>query len=80
MGSARNSMLFKFLSIQQKGFIENKPIDLQLSILKPLEVSWMVNAYNYIKSRPDMIIKGAFTAAGIKMGTVTAILYVCSYN
>ena len=41
-----------------------KPIDLKLSIMKPLGAAWMVNAYEYIKGKPD-IIKNGFEAAGI---------------
>ena len=50
---------------QRKSVAESKPVDLRLSIMKPLGASWMVNVYDHIKSRPDMI-KGAFTAAGIE--------------
>ena len=50
---------------QWKSIAESKPIDLRLNIMKPLGVSWMVNLYDHIKSRPNMI-KGAFTAAGIE--------------
>ena len=41
-----------------------KPIDLKSSIMKPLGAAWMVNAYEYIKEKPD-IIKNGFEAAGI---------------
>ena len=33
--------------------------------MKPLGARWMVDVYNHIKSKPDMI-KGAFKAAGIE--------------
>ena len=33
--------------------------------MKPLGVRCMINVYNHIKSKPDMI-KGAFKAAGIE--------------
>ena len=55
------SQVFK----QRKGQVEDKSIDLRLSIMKPLGARWMVDVYNHIKSKPDMI-KGAFKAAGIK--------------
>ena len=40
------------------------PIDTRLSIIKPVHVQWLIDAYNYIKSRPESIING-FKAAGI---------------
>lgn len=40
------------------------PIDLKLSIVKPLGARWMINLYDYLKSKPSIIIKG-FKAAGI---------------
>jgi len=41
------------------------PIDLKMSIVKPLGVQWMLNMYKYITSRPD-IIKNGFCKCGIK--------------
>ena len=40
------------------------PIDTRLSIIKPVHVQWLIDAYNYIKSQPESIING-FKAAGI---------------
>ncbi len=37
------------------------PIDLRLSVIKPIHAQWL---YDYIKSRPDIVING-FKAAGI---------------
>ena len=58
----------KFFQVfeQRKGQVQNKSTDLRLSIMKPLlGARWMVDVYNHIKSKPDMI-KGAFKAAGIE--------------
>ena len=42
----------------------NEPIDLRLSILKPLNAGWLVDMYQYLKDHPEFIING-FKAAGI---------------
>ncbi len=41
-----------------------KPVDLKLSIVKPLTARWFVQLEDYLKSCPD-IIKNGFTRAGI---------------
>lgn len=41
------------------------PVDLKMSIVKPLGVQWMLNVYKYMTSRPD-IIKNGFRKCGIK--------------
>ncbi len=41
-----------------------KPIDLRLSVIKPIHAQWLIDAYDYIKCRPDIVING-FKAAGI---------------
>ena len=43
---------------------ESKPVDLRLSIMKPLKAKWLVMLYDYFKSRED-IIKNGFKGAGI---------------
>ncbi len=48
-----------------------KPIDLKLSIVKPLAARWFVQLEDYLKSHPD-IIKNGFTGAGI---TADYLLY-----
>ena len=40
------------------------PVDLRLSIVKPLRAQWMIKLYDYLKSKPD-IIKNGFRGAGI---------------
>ena len=32
-------------------------IDLRLSIIKPIHAQWLIEAYDYIKNRPDIVIK-----------------------
>ena len=39
-------------------------VDLKLSIVKPLGASWMIKAYDYIKSQPDIVING-FKGSGL---------------
>ena len=40
------------------------PVDLRLSIVKPLGARWMVKVYDYMKSNPE-IIRNGFKGAGI---------------
>ena len=40
------------------------PVDMRLSTIKPVHATWLIEAYNYIKSRPEIVING-FKAAGI---------------
>ena len=40
------------------------PVDLKLSVMKPIGARWMIELYDYLKSKPSIIING-FTAAGI---------------
>ena len=39
-------------------------IDLRLSVMKPLGAKWLIELYDYIKSKPDTI-KNGFKEAGI---------------
>ena len=41
------------------------PIDLRLSIIKPIHAQWLIEAYVYIKSRPDIVINGLKQLHGI---------------
>ena len=56
--------------IQQAPDSSLTPIDMRLSVIKPVHAQWLIDAYNYIKSRPEIVING-FKAAGIldKIGT-----------
>ena len=40
------------------------PVDLRLSIVKPLGARWIVKVYDYMKSNPE-IIRNGFKGAGI---------------
>ncbi len=51
-----------------------KPVDLKLSIVKPLAARWFVQLEDYLKSRPDIINNG-FTGAGITADYHTFILW-----
>ena len=39
-------------------------VDLRLSVVKPLGAKWMVNFYNYMQTKPD-IVQNGFREAGI---------------
>ena len=41
-----------------------QPVDLRLSIMKPVGGRWMIELYDYLKSRPDIIVNG-FRHVGI---------------
>ena len=43
---------------QLKGEEERSPIDLRLSILKPLGATWMIAAHEYIARKPDIVSNG----------------------
>ena len=49
---------------QLQGCAEKKPVDLKLSVVKPLGAAWMKSAYDYVKSKPE-IIQNGFKEAGI---------------
>lgn len=51
----------------QSGDLQSKslqPVDLRLSVMKPLHAQWIIEAYNYIKNNPELVVNG-FYAAGI---------------
>ena len=35
-----------------------QPVDLSMSVVKPLGAMWLMNAFEYIKSNPSLIING----------------------
>ena len=43
---------------------KKQPVDLRSSVVKPLGARWMVDLYNHLKSKLD-IIRNGFTAAGL---------------
>ena len=43
------------------------PVDLRLSVVKPLGAQWMMKLYDYLKSKPE-IIENGFRAVGINCG------------
>ena len=49
---------------QLQGNIENKPVDLKLSTVKPLGARWVKFCYDYLKTKPE-IIQNGFREAGI---------------
>ena len=54
----------KEVCTQLQGCAEKKPVDLRLSVVKPLGAAWMKSAYDYVKSKPE-IIQNGFKEAGI---------------
>lgn len=49
---------------QLKGGSQRNSVDLRLSVVKPLSAKWMMNMFNYIKARPEIIV-GGFRNSGI---------------
>ena len=41
-----------------------QPVDLRMSVVKPLGAGWMIGLYDHMKSKPE-IIKNGFRHAGI---------------
>ena len=39
-------------------------IKLQLSVLKPIHARWLISFYDYLRNKPELIVKG-FDQAGI---------------
>ena len=51
----------------EKSYHQDKsatPVDLRMSIMKPLGAGWLVGAYNYIKEK-DSLVKNGYKSAGI---------------
>ena len=49
---------------QLEGKTLKEPVDLRLSVMKPLGTKWLVELHGYMKGKPD-IIKNGFKEAGI---------------
>ena len=47
-----------------QGATDVTPVDLRMSIMKPLGAKWLVSLYDYFKSNDSIILNG-FKAAGI---------------
>ena len=47
-----------------KGTEEHTPVDLKMSIMKPLGARWLVSLHDYLQEN-DSIIKNGFKAAGV---------------
>ena len=43
---------------------EQTPVDLRLSVMKPLGAQWLINAFNYLLSNNEIVVNG-FKASGI---------------
>ena len=51
----------------EKSYHQDKsttPVDLRMSLMKPLGAGWLVGAYNYIKEK-DSLVKNGYKSAGI---------------
>ena len=44
-----------------------EPVDLRMSVVKPLGAKWMLNLHGYFKAHPE-IIQNGFKASGITDG------------
>ena len=53
-----------FQQLQEDSETAPQPVDLRMSIVKPLGAKWMIKLYDYLKSKPD-IIKNGFRHSGI---------------
>ena len=49
---------------QLEGKTSKEPDDLRLSVMKPIGAKWLVELYDYMKSKPE-IVKNGFKEAGI---------------
>ena len=47
-----------------KGAEEHTPVDLKMSIMKPLGARWLVSLHDYLQEN-DSIMKNGFKAAGV---------------
>lgn len=56
-------MLLKFVSSSKEG-IANSAVDLKMSVVKPLEAQQIIDAINYLKRNPNIVING-FRGTGI---------------
>ena len=54
------------------------PVDLKMSIMKPLGVQWMLNLYKYMISRSD-IVKNDFRKCGIKNDLALLVILTFIY-
>ena len=43
---------------QLEGKLQKQQVDLRLDVVKPLGAKWMVELFDYIKSKPDVISNG----------------------
>ena len=54
----------KIASQMEENPSQLKPIDLKLSVMKPLGARWMIQLYDHFKSTPKVVVNG-FKATGI---------------
>jgi len=47
-----------------EGKVPADPVDLRISVMKPLGAKWLVDLYDYLKDKPE-IIKNGFKEAGL---------------
>ena len=56
------------VSTQLDGTKPRQPVDLRLSVVKPLGAKWLVDLFDYMKTKPE-IIRNGFKEAGILEST-----------
>lgn len=54
----------KIASQMEENPSQFKPVDLKLSVMKPLGARWMIQLYDHFKSTPEVVVNG-FKATGI---------------
>ena len=50
--------------LQQGSDVTVQPVDLRMSVVKPLDAKWMIEFYDYMKTKPD-IIRNGFSHSGL---------------
>ena len=63
VASSKNAWYAEQILQQMQGKMEAKPVDLKMSIVKPLAAKWFVQLSDYLKSKPDIITNGFKGAA-----------------
>ena len=54
----------KIESQMKDGAVTPRPVDMRISVVKPVHAQWLIQLYDHMKSQPQIIING-FRAAGI---------------
>ena len=55
---------------QLEGKAPREPVDLRMSVVKPWSAQWMTELYDYLKTKPDIIINGFKTSGILESATL----------